>query len=193
VPAGEKTAINGKWQPGPGHDFFKVLQEQLGKLPFVAEDLGEITEDVYQLRDAFKLPGMKVLQFAISDDIGKSMYSPHNYSNSNFIAYTGTHDNNTTRGWFQTDLKRNNLKELSNYTGIPVKESTIHEVVIRMAYGSIAKIVIVPLQDVLGMDAKSRMNTPGSTTSNWLWRLLPGQITAATEEQLRTWIRLYNR
>jgi malto-oligosyltrehalose synthase/4-alpha-glucanotransferase len=193
VPAGEKTAINGKWQPGPGHDFFKVLQEQLGKLPFVAEDLGEITEDVYQLRDAFKLPGMKVLQFAISDDIGKSMYSPHNYSNNNFIAYTGTHDNNTTRGWFQTDLKRNNLKELSNYTGIPVKESTIHEVVIRMAYGSIAKIVIVPLQDVLGMDAKSRMNTPGSTTSNWLWRLLPGQITAATEEQLRTWIRLYNR
>ncbi len=193
VPAGEETAINGKWQRGPGAEFFTILRDEFGELPFVAEDLGEITEDVYQLRDAFRLPGMKVLQFAVNDDIGKSMYSPHNFSSDNFIAYTGTHDNNTTTGWYKSDLKKEHIKNLSLYAGVPVRENNVHEVLIRLAYSSIAKIVIVPLQDILGMDENARMNMPGSVNENWLWRLLPGKITAAHEEQLRHWTKVFNR
>lgn len=193
VPAGEETAIHGKWRQGPGAEFFAILQNEFGKLPFVAEDLGEITDDVYQLRDEFGLPGMKVLQFAASDDTGKSSYSPHNFSSDNFIVYTGTHDNNTTPGWFKTDLKKNHIRDLSIYTGISVRENNIHEVLIRLAYSSIARIAIIPLQDILGLDAQARMNMPGSTNENWLWRLLPGKITAVTEEQLRHWTRVFNR
>ncbi len=193
VPAGEETAINGKWQRGPGADLFTILRDEFGELPFIAEDLGEITEDVYQLRDDFHLPGMKVLQFAVTDDIGKSMYSPHNFSSDNFIVYTGTHDNNTTAGWFKSDLKKDHIRNLSHYAGTSVRENNIHEVLIRLAYSSIAKIVIVPLQDILGMDDQARMNMPGSADGNWRWRLLPGKITAANEEQLRTWTRIFNR
>jgi malto-oligosyltrehalose synthase/4-alpha-glucanotransferase len=193
VPAGEETAIHGKWQRGPGADLFTILRNEFGELPFVAEDLGEITEDVYELRDAFRLPGMKVLQFAVTDDIGKSMYSPHNFGSDNFIVYTGTHDNNTTAGWFKSDLKKDHIRNLSLYTGISVRENNIHEILIRLAYSSIAKIVIVPLQDILGMDDQARMNMPGSASGNWRWRLIPGKITAATEEQLRQWTKVFNR
>ncbi|WP_331960651.1 malto-oligosyltrehalose synthase [Ohtaekwangia sp.] len=193
VPAGEQTAINGQWKKGPGADLFNTLQQSLGSLPFVAEDLGEITEDVDQLREAFQLPGMKVLQFAVSDSISNSLYTPHNYTNTNFIVYTGTHDNNTTRGWYRNDLKRTHQKRLSAYAGIPIRDNNVHTAMIRLAYSSVARTAIIPMQDILGAGEETRMNIPGSTAANWLWRLQPGKITPAMEEELRTLVVLYNR
>src|SRR5437764_4399737 len=114
VPAGESTARNGSWRPGPASDFFEAVQKELGSLPFVAEDLGEIDDPVYQLRDEFSLPGMKVLQFAFGTDMPRSVHIPHNYD-PNFIVYTGTHDNNTTRGWFTTEADDQTRASLEAY------------------------------------------------------------------------------
>ena len=193
VPSGEKTAVNGKWHKGPGADFFKVLQEKLGKLFFVAEDLGDIDAAVYALRDEFKFPGMKVLQFAFGDNMTTSDYIPHNFTN-NFVVYTGTHDNNTTVGWWLKDTKqdtRANMKQYVDEQGI--SQNTIHLVLSKMAYSSVAHTVILPIQDVLGLDETARMNTPASVKSNWLWRLKPGQLLPIYKNQLLKWARLYNR
>ncbi|MGZ5135297.1 MAG: 4-alpha-glucanotransferase, partial [Flavitalea sp.] len=192
VPAGEATARNGEWITGPGSDFFHQLREQLGELPFVAEDLGEIDDPVYRLRDEFKLPGMKVLQFAFGGDMPRSIHIPHNYS-ENFIVYTGTHDNNTIRGWFTTEADEENRLALERYVGRPLSAAEIPIVMARMAYSSVAKIAILPLQDVLGLDHQSRMNIPASAENNWGWRLLPGQLTGIAERNLRKWTRMYNR
>src|SRR6185312_2225414 len=143
VPAGEKTAINGKWIKGPGSDFFEALKRELGKLPFIAEDLGDINEGVHNLRDEFKLPGMKVLQFAFGDDMPGSIYIPHNYT-TNYIAYTGTHDNNTTKGWFRQNVGKTEQKNLERYIGTKPKEKRIHHELMRMAYASVAQTAIVP-------------------------------------------------
>ncbi len=193
VHAGETTAINGQWKRGPGADLFHTLQQALGTLPFIAEDLGDITEDVYQLRDAFKLPGMKVLQFAVSDSVSSSVYAPHNYTNTNFIVYTGTHDNNTTQGWYRNDLQRTHQKQLAAYTGTSVRDTNVHTVMMRLAYSSIARTAIIPMQDILGLGEEARMNVPGSADANWLWRMLPGAITAEKEEELRSLVSLFNR
>jgi 4-alpha-glucanotransferase len=192
VPAGKKTAIKGEWKTGPGASFFSVLQQEFGKLPFIAEDLGDISASVYELRDEFRLPGMKVLQFAVGDALPQSDHIPHNFS-ENSIAYTGTHDNNTTRGWFRSELKKKNREQLSQYTGISVSENNVHHVLARMAYASVAKTVILPIQDVLGLDKRARMNTPASTEKNWVWRLLPGQLDKKTEKSLSEWVELYGR
>ncbi len=191
VPAGEDTARNGEWKPGPGADFFKAIETALGSLPFVAEDLGEINEPVLKLRDQFHLPGMKVLQFAFGPDMPRSDYIPHNYG-QNFFVYTGTHDNNTIRGWFNEldDATRNRLER---YVGRPLSAAEVHIELGRMAYASVAKTAILPLQDVLALDAQSRMNIPASGENNWAWRLLPGQLTGADEDRLRQWTILYNR
>lgn len=193
VPAGKPTAAEGTWRMGPGISFFRAVQQQLGDLPFVAEDLGEITADVHALREALGLPGMKVLQFAFSDHAGESMYTPHNYSDTNFIVYTGTHDNNTTRGWYRNDLAKDKRKGLDTYTGQRVRERNVHLALIRLAYASIAKTAIIPLQDVLGLDESARLNMPGSTGANWRWRMLPNTLTAEIEAQLREFTQLYNR
>ena len=192
VPAGETTAKKGEWIKGPGSDFFHQLREQLGELPFIAEDLGEIDEPVYRLRDEFKLPGMKVLQFAFGGDMPRSIHIPHNYS-ENFIVYTGTHDNNTIRGWFTTEADEENRLALERYVGRPLSSAEIPIVMARMAYGSVARIAILPLQDVLGLDQQARMNTPASAHNNWGWRLFPGQLTGIAERNLRKWTRMYNR
>jgi 4-alpha-glucanotransferase len=193
VPAGEETAVNGKWRRGPGADIFKTFQEKLGKLPFVAEDLGDVDATVFALRDEFGLPGMKVLQFAFGDNMTTSDYIPHNYS-PNFVVYTGTHDNNTTVGWWLKDTRQDVRANLKQYVEDPaISQNTIHQVLGRMAYASVAKTVILPLQDVMGLDETARMNTPASLKTNWLWRLKAGQLLPSFKNQLLKWARLYNR
>jgi malto-oligosyltrehalose synthase/4-alpha-glucanotransferase len=191
VPATATSAKKGKWLNGPGSDFFKEVAKAFGKLPFVAEDLGDINDGVLQLRDEFDLPGMKVVQFSFGEDMTRSEHTPHNYS-KNFLAYTGTHDNNTIRGWYR-ELDDKSKERLNQYTGRHLNEDDIPWVMARMVYASVAKIAILPMQDVLGLDEGSRMNVPGSATDNWAWRLLPGQINHAAEHQLREWTTLFNR
>ncbi|MBW3545705.1 MAG: 4-alpha-glucanotransferase, partial [Bacteroidetes bacterium] len=192
VPAGEKTAKNGTWEPGPGADFFKALAKELGDLPFIAEDLGDINDAVYALRDEFGMPGMVVLQFAFGDEMPRSPYIPHNYI-PNAVAYTGTHDNNTTRGWYRKDLSKADRQRMEEYVGHIVLEKEAHTVLGRLAYASVAKIAILPIQDVLGLDESARMNMPATTDSNWLWRLQHDQLTPKHEEQLCQWCKVYHR
>lgn len=191
VPADEKTAKNGKWKPGPGADFFTAAEKALGNLPFIAEDLGEINDPVYELRDKFNFPGMKVLMFAFGEGMPKNPYIPHNYG-VNFVAYTGTHDNNTIRGWYRHEGCRYH-KQIEQYIGKPLTEDDIHIEMGRLAYASVANIAILPMQDVLGIDELGRINTPASGQNNWQWRLMPGQVTAEAERMLKEWTILYNR
>ena len=192
VPAGEVTAIHGTWKAGPGADFFDVLKEAFPDLPFIAEDLGEINDDVYQLRDEFNLAGMKVLQFAFGKDIGNSDYIPHNFKTDNFIVYTGTHDNNTSVGWYEKEAKQTERKNLKLYAGKEVKKKNVHLILSKIAYASVAKIVILPLQDIIGLSGSSRINEPGSIKGNWTWRMKeqPGK---STEKRLRSMVKLYGR
>jgi len=192
VLASEKTAINGKWVLGPGSDFFETVKKELGKLPFIAEDLGGMDEGVIRLRNEFDLPGMKVLQFAFGNNMPGSVYIPHNYT-TNCIVYTGTHDNNTTKGWFRKDAGKTERKNIEWYTGALPKEENINEVLARMAYASVAKTVILPMQDILELDESARMNTPASVKGNWLWRMTPGQLLKSHEELLIDWVKLFNR
>lgn len=192
VPASEKTARNGSWKRGPGEEFFLFVKNKFRKLPFVAEDLGDINDAVYDLRDTFNLPGMKVLQFAFSENMPESDYIPHNYQ-ENFVVYTGTHDNNTTCGWYNHDAgetERTNLKKIIHEK---ITGRNVHLALIRMAYQSVAKTAIIPVQDVLGLDEKSRMNSPASAKGNWLWRLLPDGLTAESVTWLRDQTKLFNR
>jgi 4-alpha-glucanotransferase len=192
VPAGETTAKNGQWKPCPGKDFFETVQKKFGELPFIAEDLGEITQSVYQLRDAFRLPGMKVLQFAFGGDMPHSPHIPH-YHEQNFIVYTGTHDNNTTLGWYRTETNDEMKKRISQYVGKGFNENEIQKELGRLAYSSVGKIVILPMQDILGLDENARMNKPSSGENNWNWRLTPGQLSAEAENQLKDWSFIYDR
>lgn len=192
VPEGERTARNGQWIQGPGPDFFRAVEAALGDLPFVAEDLGDIDEHVLNLRDEFRLPGMKVLQFAFGEDMPQSDYIPHNYE-KNFLVYTGTHDNNTTVGWFNTEISDGIKQRIQQYVGQEVNSGNVHEVFARLAFSSVANVAILPMQDVLGLDEKGRMNVPSSVENNWAWRLAPGQLTSETEKKLLEWARTYNR
>ncbi|HEY1007280.1 MAG TPA: 4-alpha-glucanotransferase, partial [Sphingobacteriaceae bacterium] len=192
VPPDSGTARNGSWKPGPGADFFRAVQTELGGLPFLAEDLGDIDEPVYRLRDEFSLPGMKVLQFAFGDDLPESLNAPHNYS-PNFFVYTGTHDNNTSRGWFSTEADEDTVRNLERYTGIAPTVRNVHRILARTAYASVAGTVILPMQDLLGLDQTARMNTPAAITGNWFWRLKKHQAGPAEEEELRTWVTTFNR
>lgn len=192
VPSGETTAINGKWQQGPGNHFFETLKAELGDLPLVAEDLGDIDDTVYQLRNDFNLPGMKVLQFAFGDNMPQSPYIPHNYT-ENYVVYTGTHDNNTTIGWFRQDAGKPEKRRLADYTGIKIKPGNVHEAMIRLAMNSVANTCIIPVQDLLGLDEESRMNIPASSSKNWLWRLKPGQLGQKDIKKLLKWTLAGNR
>lgn len=191
VPASSPTAKIGKWKAGPGVHFFESMIKSLGNLPFIAEDLGEINEPVYELRDQFNFSGMKVLQFAFGHEMPQNPYIPHNYS-ANFVAYTGTHDNNTIRGWYRQEGHKYH-HQLERYVGRHLTEDNIHEVMCRLAMASVANIAILPIQDLLGLDEDARMNIPASCKNNWQWRLKPGQITANASKQLEEWTVLYNR
>ena len=192
VPASESTAKNGEWKIGPGPDFFKKIKEGMGELPFIAEDLGDIDEDVLNLRDQFNLPGMKVLQFAFGENYQESDYIPHNYEH-NFIVYTGTHDNNTTLGWYRTEADDDVKDRVHKYFGTKVTEDEITSAFSRLAMSSVAKTVILPIQDVLGLNEAARMNKPSIPENNWRWRLLPGQIDKEVQNRLLEWTVIYNR
>jgi 4-alpha-glucanotransferase len=161
-------------------------------MPFVAEDLGEITPSVYELRDQYKLPGMKVIQFAFGDELKISPHAPHNFQN-NFFAYTGTHDNNTTRGWFESEISPEIQNQISKYVGYPVSAKEIGHAMARLAYASVANTVIVPLQDILGLDEQARMNKPASTDNNWKWRLVTDELDDRSELWLKESMDLYGR
>lgn len=192
VPSGESTAKNGKWAPGPDKDFFNALRNKMGSLPFIAEDLGDINEKVYRLRDAFKLPGMKVLHFAFSDNMPSSDYIPHNYK-ENFVVYTGTHDNNTTRGWYEKDATEIEKENIEKYFGFKVKSRDIHQWLIRLAYQTVAATAIIPVQDVLGLGAAARMNSPASVENNWQWRMKGNELTDQHSAWLKEQTVLFNR
>jgi len=188
VPAGELTAINGWWLEGPGATIFERMASVLGMLPIIAEDLGIITDEVTALRQRLGLPGMNVLQFAFGSG-SDNKYLPHNFE-SNAVVYTGTHDNDTTAGWLKK-LDEPTLAHVREYLG----RSDDHLIwaLIRLAYRSVARTVIVPAQDLLELDSEARMNTPGTVEGNWAWRALPGAFTAELAEKLAALARLYGR
>jgi len=180
IPASEPTAVNGRWVEGPKDDLFNALRKRMGDLPFIAEDLGMITPEVYALRDRLGIPGMKVLQFGFGDP-GAHIYLPHNFS-INCVAYTGTHDNDTTAGWWKSSATQEEKQYAAAYIG-EVKDG-MHWAFIRAAFASVARMAIVPLQDVLGLDSESRMNTPSRSDGNWGWRFAPGSLTRDLAEKL---------
>jgi 4-alpha-glucanotransferase len=189
VPQGEETAINGEWIKAPGKEFFAVVKQRLGKLPILAEDLGIITPEVEALRDEFEFPGMKVLQFAFGSDPGNP-FLPFNYPR-NAVVYSGTHDNDTTVGWFNTanDYEKQNLLL---YLG-GISSDGINWDLIRLALASIANQSIIPLQDILGLGTESRMNYPGTTEGNWEWRYEEGVLNQELSNRLRTITQLCGR
>ncbi|HLO85727.1 MAG TPA: 4-alpha-glucanotransferase [Nostocaceae cyanobacterium] len=189
IPKGETTAINGKWIKAPGEALFETMKRKLGKLPVLAEDLGVITPEVEQLRDQFEFPGMKVLQFAFGSDPGNP-FLPFNHSR-NAVVYTGTHDNNTTVGWYSTanDWEKRNL---SLYLG-GISADGVHWDFIRLALSSIANQAIIPLQDVLGLGSEARMNFPSTSEGNWGWRYQPGVLTGELSDRLKNLTQLFGR
>ena len=192
IPTDEETAIRGAWVKGPDIAFFNRLRSDVSELPLIAEDLGVITPEVEKLRDDLGLPGMKILQFAF-DFNNKNYYLPHCYEDSNYIVYTGTHDNNTTNGWFYgSEISDETRKYVLEYLGAD-DDRDFHWKLIRQAYRSVAKLVIFPAQDLLGYGAEFRMNTPGTSTGNWRWKLSPGAITDEIIEKLNRMGHIYNR
>jgi len=192
VPAGEANAINGRWVEAPGEDFFNELLKKFPYLPIIAEDLGVITPDVREAMHRFELPGMKVLVFAFGGDLPTNPYIPHNLPR-NCVLYTGTHDNNTVRGWFEREATPEIKKRLFHYLGREVPADRIHWELIRLAMMSVANMVIVPMQDILGLGEEARMNRPATSQGNWQWQLLPEQLTPSLAERLLKMTELYGR
>jgi 4-alpha-glucanotransferase len=190
VPASEPTARVGRWVDGPGQDLFTALSNALGTLPIIAEDLGLITPDVMQLRDDNRLPGMKILQFAWHGDPTEP-FLPQNYV-TNCVVYTGTHDNDTSVGWYKSapDHERVNLHA---YTGLPQHAFNPAWELLRMAWASVANTAIVPLQDILSLDTDARMNYPGRLGGNWGWRFRFTDIPDHLLDRLRDYTLRYNR
>jgi len=188
VPAGEPTAVKGRWVKGPGADLFRAIERALGPVPIIAEDLGVITPEVEALRDEFGFPGMKVLQFAFGTTPADK-FLPHNYPR-NCVVYTGTHDNDTTLGWFQTAPPHERMAVLK-YTGSD--GSRINWDLIRLALASVADMAIIPLQDVLSLGGEARMNLPGRASGNWAWRFTADQLTPEIQDRLRELTQVYGR
>ena len=191
VPYGDETAENGKWEKGPGIELFKVLEEKIKDLDVIAEDLGFLTDSVRELLAESGYPGMKVLQFAF-DESGESVYLPFRYD-KNCIVYTGTHDNETTKGWLG-NLTQSNRDYVNQYTAC--EEKDIDECVwglIRAAQSSVAEVCVVPLQDYLCLGNEARMNTPSTLGDNWKWRLTRGQLTDEIIHRINAMTRLYGR
>ncbi|HEY2963770.1 MAG TPA: 4-alpha-glucanotransferase [Pyrinomonadaceae bacterium] len=199
IPGGDKTAERGQWVEAPGRELFTAIRKTLGQLPIIAEDLGVITPDVVALRDDFGFPGMRILQFGFGGD-AKNIDLPHNYV-ANVVAYTGTHDNDTTAGWFQSvagEGSTRTAKQIErerrfclDYLNSDGKE--IHWDFIRAVFASVANTAIVPLQDVLGLGTEARMNLPNSTEGNWSWRYSAGALTDEIAGRLKKLTTLYGR
>lgn len=189
IPASEPTAVNGRWVPGPGEELFKIFQQQLGDLPFIAEDLGMITQDVSELRERLKIPGMRVMQFGF-DNPGAHIYLPHKFE-PNTVVYTGTHDNDTTPGWWKNGISSEGRRFAIAYLGQP--EDGMHWAMIRAAEDSVARLCIIPLQDVLGLGSEARMNIPSSSNGNWGWRYQPGSLKPELAQKLATMMEACDR
>ena len=190
VPAGNKTAEHGEWADIPGMDLFNILRDSLGDLPLIAEDLGEVTIEVEQLRDTFDIAGMRVLQFAFGSHAW-NVHLPHNYVR-NSVCYTATHDNETTVGWYKAGTKRaKHIKHCLKY--LKSKGREINWDMIDAAFRSVADLAIVPMQDVLGLDDSARMNTPATGEGNWSWRVTREQLDSADWQRLRELDELFAR
>ena len=188
IPAAAETAIEGRWVEAPGAALFTRLQQVFGTLPLVAEDLGLITPEVDALREAFGLPGMKILQFAF-DGGPHNPYLPHNHTVS-AVVYTGTHDNDTTLGWFQ-GLDDARKQAVLDYLGHPAE--SMPWPLIRAALASVAELAIMPMQDLLELDSNQRMNTPGVPGDNWSWRFTAEQLPGELAEHLHHLVKIYGR
>ncbi len=188
VKADSATAINGKWVPAPGDRLLDTLYRRVECLPIIAEDLGTITADVRETMTRFDLPGMRVLLFAFGGDFPHSSFLPHNHIR-NCVVYTGTHDNNTARGWFMEEAEEHERNNLFGYLGHEAKPEEIHWELTRLAMGSVADTAIIPLQELLGLDQSARMNRPARGNGNWKWRapqdLLPEEAASRFLEMTR--------
>ena len=192
IPAEEKTAVNGRWVEAPAMDFFTQLAKKVAYLPIIAEDLGIITPDVSEVMNYFEFPGMKILLFAFGQDLPTHPYIPHNLPH-NCVAYTGTHDNNTIRGWFNKEVTGEDKKRLFRYLGRDVTPDELNWEMIRLLMMSPANTIIIPAQDILGLGEEARMNKPATLTGNWEWRLLPDQLTPALAKRVRELTEIYGR
>jgi len=192
VPASEETAINGEWREVPVWDLFDKLNKRFPCLPVIAEDLGTITPDVREVMHHYQLPGMKVLLFAFGDDDPMHPYLPHTYE-ENYVAYTGTHDNNTVRGWIRNESGPDEKRRLTRYLGKEFSEKDVHWDLIRMAMMSVAFASIIPMQDVLGLGQEARMNRPAFDKGNWEWRLAPERETRVPGRKLSEFTEIYGR
>jgi len=188
IPASEPTAVNGRWVDAPGAALFETLRQEFGALPVVAEDLGLITPEVTALRERFALPGMCVLQFAFDGGPGNP-HLPHNHV-SNSVIYTGTHDNDTTLAWYE-QLTAPHKQQVLDYLGHPAEQMPWP--LIRAALASVARLTIVPMQDLLELGAGQRMNLPGSTGNNWRWRFDWARLAPGLGTRLRELVRIYGR
>lgn len=192
VAAGEKSALHGKWVEAPARDFLDTLKQHFGGLPMLAEDLGMITDDVREVVNDYSLPGMEVLQFAFSEDNPMHPYLPHNFKR-NSVVYTGTHDNNTVRGWFEHEAKADEKKRLFNYLGREITAADVSWEMIRLAMMSVSDLAIIPMQDLLGLGRTARMNKPSTPKGNWRWRMLPDQLTNTLADRLAEITTIYGR
>lgn len=174
IPAGEPTAVNGRWVKVPG-SFIDFLESSFPELPFVAEDLGVITEDVNEARERLGIPGMRVLQFAF-DGSSDNVHLPANYTRNSFV-YTGTHDTNTGRGWFREEATPKEREELARLVGHSVTEESVSRDLIALAMGSVADVSVVPMQDLLSLGSEARMNNPAKSEGNWMWRALTSELS----------------
>ncbi len=188
IPNGEKTAVNGKWKKGPGAEMFDAVRNKLGSLHIIAEDLGDLNPEVLELRDKLGLPGMKILQFAFGSP--DNPYLPHNYDHDNYVVYTGTHDNDTTIGWYRScyDDTKDFVRRTLNVSG-----ENINWDLIRYAISSSAKYSIIPIQDVIGCGTEDRMNTPGMAGGNWQFRFTEYDINDEQAKNLKYLCDLFNR
>jgi 4-alpha-glucanotransferase len=200
VPASAKTAESGRWRTGPGAELFDAVRRRLGPLPMIAEDLGAVTPEVKALRDQFGFPGMRVLQFAFGNDPEALNFQPHNYPH-NCVVYTGTHDNDTTAGWFRETGTRSptrSAQEIARENAFALEYlgsngTEIHWDMIRAALMSVANTAIIPFQDLLGLGSSARMNWPGTDKGNWEWRLSAMSLTALLAQRLARMTKVYGR
>lgn len=188
IPASEPTAVKGRWVKGPGADFFRAMREALGDLPIIAEDLGVITPEVEQLRDQFDFPGMKVLQFAFGGT-RNSNFLPHNFGR-NSVVYPGTHDNETTWGWYRnaSESERDHVRRYLARSGDDIAWDLL-----RLAHASVAVISVIPMQDLMDLGNEARMNHPGRESGNWQWRYTENMLTDVIAYRLREITELYGR
>jgi 4-alpha-glucanotransferase len=189
IPAHEATAVHGRWVDGPKDDLFRCVRENLGELPFIAEDLGLITPEVQAMRERLQIPGMKVLQFGFSNP-GAHIYLPHKFTPDS-VVYTGTHDNDTTLGWWNSSASEEERRQARAYLG-PMEDG-VHWAFIRAAQASVAELCVVPLQDALGLGSEARMNRPSHSMGNWGWRYRQGALTGELADKLAALVEVTDR